>query len=241
MFDALIIAAGEGQRLRDEGIKKSKPLVEIKGIPLIQRLIDNFVQNGASSLNCIVNEKSNDLSEYLTYSRFDIPLHLIVKSTPSSLHSFYELRNFIKEDRFLLTTADSVFLNGEFNSFIKFCAMNNNSDGIIAVTDYVDDERPLYVDVDVEMNILKFADSVSNEKFITGGLYFFKRSVLLQLEKTAKSGTVRLRNYLKSLCENNYNLFAYKFTKIIDVDHISDIEKAEEFLADNSYCMKERK
>lgn len=44
MFDALIIAAGEGQRLRDEGINKSKPLVEIKGIPLIQRLIDNIVK-----------------------------------------------------------------------------------------------------------------------------------------------------------------------------------------------------
>ncbi len=45
------------------------------------------------------------------------------------------------------------------------------------------------------------------------------------------SGMSRLRNYLRYLLQKGYILKGYPFTKMIDVDHASDIQKAEEFLA----------
>ena len=52
-----IIAAGEGSRLANEGVAKPKPLVELQGVPIIERLIRIFERNGASSINIIVNEE----------------------------------------------------------------------------------------------------------------------------------------------------------------------------------------
>jgi len=51
-----IIAAGEGSRLRSEGITTPKPLVPVNGVPLIERLIMSFIHAGIDELVCIVNE-----------------------------------------------------------------------------------------------------------------------------------------------------------------------------------------
>ena len=42
-----IIAAGEGSRLREEGIKVPKPMVNLRGEMLIERLIRIFKSQGA--------------------------------------------------------------------------------------------------------------------------------------------------------------------------------------------------
>ena len=52
-----IIAAGEGSRLVREGVALPKPLVDLDGRPMIERLIDIFVSLGAESVGIIVNEQ----------------------------------------------------------------------------------------------------------------------------------------------------------------------------------------
>lgn len=44
-MDYAIIAAGEGSRLAQEGVKWPKPLVRLNGVALIDRLIDVFLKN----------------------------------------------------------------------------------------------------------------------------------------------------------------------------------------------------
>ena len=41
-----IIAAGEGTRLSQEGVRLPKPLVQLNGRAMIDRLIHIFMQNG---------------------------------------------------------------------------------------------------------------------------------------------------------------------------------------------------
>lgn len=43
-MDYAIIAAGEGSRLAQEGVKWPKPLVRLNGVALIDRLIDVFLK-----------------------------------------------------------------------------------------------------------------------------------------------------------------------------------------------------
>src|SRR5574344_2147780 len=51
-----IIAAGEGSRLASAGIRTPKPLVEINGEKLIDRLIRIFLANDASEIVVICND-----------------------------------------------------------------------------------------------------------------------------------------------------------------------------------------
>ena len=50
------------------------------------------------------------------------------------------------------------------------------------------------------------------------------------LRDSMMEGVSRMRNYQRRLVENGLKLKAYPFSKIIDVDHASDIEKAAIFV-----------
>ena len=85
-----IIAAGEGSRLVEEGVAYPKPLVPLGGRPMIGRLIDILIKNGAEKIAVIVNEEMKEVQEYLFSLKETLPveLRIVVKSTPSSMHSF---------------------------------------------------------------------------------------------------------------------------------------------------------
>lgn len=225
-----IIAAGEGSRLVEEGVQLPKPLVKLNGKEMICRLIDIFRANDAESISVIVNEEMVQVQDYLRNMNLPVPLNIVVKSTPSSMHSFYELRNFLRGGKFCLTTVDTIFHEAEFSQYIRAFASDKENDGLMAVTDFVDDEKPLYVTTDEQLTITGFLDRSDTARYISGGIYGLTPKAINVLEKCIKTGQSRMRNFQRQLIENGLSLKAYPFAKIVDVDHAGDIEKAEEFL-----------
>ena len=227
-----IIAAGEGSRLLEEGVAIPKPLVQINGISLIDRLIEIFCNNNATSISIIVNNEMTEVQHHLRQMRLNIPLHLVVKSTPGSMHSFFELSPYLKEDKFCLTTVDTVFKEDEFSAYIQDFITDNSHDGMMAVTDFVDDEKPLYVAVDPDtMLITEYLDSPSSYvHYVSGGIYCLSPQAIPVLHSCMNQGMYRMRNYQRQLIAEGMRLKAWPFRKIIDVDHVGDIEKAAAFL-----------
>lgn len=226
-----IIAAGEGSRLVQEGVQLPKPLVQLNGTPMIQRLIDIFLRCNAESISVIVNEQMTRVREYLEQLKLPVPLHLIVKSTPSSMHSFYEVSRNFKFGKFCLTTVDTIFREDEFRRYVEAFEADRTMDGYMAVTSFIDDEKPLYIDVDSDLRITAFKDSPwDGVKYISGGVYGLTAPVLAVLERCMEQGVSRMRNYQRALVESGLNLRAYPFDKIIDVDHAGDIAVAEQFI-----------
>lgn len=227
-----IIAAGEGTRLSQEGVRLPKPLVQLNGRAMIDRLIHIFMQNGAEEVVVVINNESPLTKVHLTEleKHSDIPLRVVVKTTPSSMHSFHELSPYLKEDRFCLTTVDTVFREDEFSRFIE--AFNvSDKDGLMAVTDYVDDEKPLYIGTDTDLNITGFYDMpMPGMKYVSGGIYCLTPQAIGTLEHCICSGMSRMRNFQRQLVSDGLRLEAYPFSKILDVDHAADIPKAEAFL-----------
>jgi NDP-sugar pyrophosphorylase family protein len=230
-----IIAAGEGSRLVQEGISLPKPLVELNGIHLIDRLITIFSKNKASSVSVIVNEEMKVVQQHIEQLKTDFPIRLVVRSTPSSMHSFYELSPFLKEGKFCLTTVDTIFREDEFADFIKAFEADSEYDGMMAVTTYIDDEKPLYVSINEDNKEIKaFSDSSDgNEKYISGGIYCLTPQAIPVLNECLNAGMSRMRNYQRQLIKAGLKLKAFPFKKIIDVDHASDIAKAERLIAED--------
>ena len=99
----------------------------------------------------------------------------------------------------------------------------------MAVTRYIDDEKPLYVGTDERMNITGFYDTPhSDSNHISGGIYGLNGEALDTLTQCIEQGQSRMRNFQRQLIADGMKLKAYSFGKIIDIDHSSDIEKAEE-------------
>lgn len=225
-----IIAAGEGSRLAQEGVTLPKPLVKLNGTEMIRRLIDIFLKNDATSISIIVNEEMVQVQDYISNLKLDVPFNVVVKSTPSSMHSFFELRNFLRDGKFCLTTVDTIFKEEEFSRYIQSFINDSESDGMMAVTDFIDDEKPLYVDVDETMTITGFLDQSENSKYISGGIYGLTPKAIDTLESCLESGQSRMRNFQRQLVADRLQLKAYPFAKIVDVDHAEDIKKAEHFI-----------
>ncbi len=225
-----IIAAGEGSRLAQEGVVLPKPLVKLNGKEMIRRLIDIFLANNAESISIIVNEQMTQVQEYISTLKLPVPFNIIIKSTPSSMHSFYELRDYLRDGKFCMTTVDTIFREEDFSEYIQAFINNNDIDGMMAVTDYIDDEKPLYVDVDESMNIVGFLDKSDHCKYISGGIYGLTSKAIGTLEACLENGQSRMRNFQRQLVADGLKLEAYQFSKIVDVDHAEDIKKAEEFL-----------
>lgn len=228
-----IIAAGEGSRLAQEGVKLPKPLVELNGTPMIKRLIDIFMRCNATSLSVIVNEEMTQVREYLEGLTLPVPFNLVVKSTPSSMHSFYEVSRSFKEGKFCLTTVDTIFHETEFREYIKAFEADDSADGYMAVTSFIDDEKPLYIDTDNQMQITAFRDKPwDGVKFISGGIYGLTAPALDVLQRCMDEGVSRMRNYQRALVDAGLRLKAYQFDKIVDVDHAGDIVTAAAFAAE---------
>ena len=60
-----IIAAGEGSRLAQEGVKAPKPLIQLQDVPIIERLVRIFTRHGAESISIIINKQQPETLEFL--------------------------------------------------------------------------------------------------------------------------------------------------------------------------------
>lgn len=243
-----IIAAGEGSRLAGEGINVPKPLVKIGGECLIDRLIRIFAKNNAEGIYVICRAPEGEDSKMMMVDEHlrdieangldgvQVPLRHIVKATPSSMHSFWELSRFLGDAPFVMTTVDTIFREEEFTEYIKTFE-NTDCDGMMGVTDYIDDEKPLYVATQDSVpmpQITGFLDADPEKacKYISGGIYGLKPKALLTLQRCIEGGQSRMRNFQRGLIDDNNDLKAFAFSKVLDIDHASDIEKAERALAE---------
>ncbi len=293
-----IIAAGEGSRLAQEGIESPKPLVKVNDEHLIDRLLRIFMENDAEEIVVICNDLTPYVSSHLAriqneglYGR-PIPLRFIVKSTPSSMHSFFELSKTLDVEKFrslevefnatsphldlstspldpqgrfrsetekeplnlsarpagalsersgertpfVLTTVDTIFREEEFGNYISAFkqVLAEGGDGMMGVTDFIDDEKPLYVETGTGSSewprITNFLDTCDHPHYISGGIYGLTPRAIDTLNACIERGESRMRNFQRALIRDGLQLRAYCFSKVLDIDHASDIQKAEEFL-----------
>ncbi|MBQ7509449.1 MAG: NTP transferase domain-containing protein [Prevotella sp.] len=230
-----IIAAGEGSRLAQEGIQVPKPLVEIGGEPLIDRLIRIFMANGATDIAVVCNDLNEQVSSHLydIQQQGRVPLHVVVRTTPSSMHTLAALSPLLGDEPFILTTVDTVFSESDFSFYVKVfkrLLASGEADGLMGVTDYIDDESPLYVETDHQMNITAFLDKTPSPYYISGGIYGLTPRALESLQRCLDRGESRMRNFQRALIAEGLCLKAFPFTMVIDIDHASDIHKAESLL-----------
>ncbi|MDE5843263.1 MAG: NDP-sugar synthase [Muribaculaceae bacterium] len=240
-----IIAAGEGSRLAQEGVMLPKPLVEIDHQPMISRLLEIFARCGAKRIVVCVNEFMPEVKEYLADYQFESvdaghapELILKVKTTPSSMHTMAEIAEEMEgHGRWIATTVDTIFHESDFRRYVEaWESAPESTDVMMAVTGFVDDEKPLWVVADAEdMRIEAFLDECPEDaRYISGGIYGLSDAAIGVLRRCMAQDVSRMRNYQRRLVSEGLDVRAFPMGKIIDVDHAADIETACEFLREGN-------
>ncbi len=227
-----IIAAGEGSRLREEGIDTPKPLVRLCGVTLLERLIGMFrSQPDCESVSIIINPSSGkylDSTGASGKAPWEDADNVIFGTTQGSMHSLAALRSCLAGSReFCLTTVDTVFRPEEFDRYLECFRNDSDADGYMAVTTYIDDEKPLYSSTDRDGMITGFFDTARPDTiYVSGGVYTLPTTALDILDECMKAGLTRMRDFQRALAASGMRLKAYPFSRIIDIDHADDIPKA---------------
>lgn len=238
-----ILAAGEGSRLQSEGVACAKPLVPIHHETMLGRLLRIFHKHQATEICVIINEKQAETETFLLQMMEQHPdwhIRLVKKNTPSSMHSLAALAPYLSDAPFCLTTVDTIFEEQAFANYLAACQafFAQGGDALMGVTDFIDDETPLYVLTDHTAQVLGFYDhAVPASTYVSGGVYAFSPLCWNTLNRCLQQGISRMRNFQRALLQDGRQVKAHFLGKVLDVDHAGDISKAEDFLKSTSHSL----
>jgi NDP-sugar pyrophosphorylase family protein len=224
-----IIAAGHGERLRTAGLATPKPLVEVGGTPLIARAIHAARAAGAQSVACIVNAETDRVRRFLENEDFGLPVAVVQRTTTSSAESFLALRPHLEKAPFLLLTVDAVLAPAAVAALVARARELPDAAGVLGVTTLVDDEKPLWAELDRAGRILSLGDA-TRARHVTAGIYFLKPVVYALADAAPPHTWSALRTFLGSLLDHGHVLYGYDVGASVDVDRPEDIAAAERLL-----------
>lgn len=217
-----IIAAGVGSRLRADGYRVSKPMVPVAGRPLIDLALDRFRAVGIRRLTIIINDRSDDCRQWLSDHGRDFDLDIIVRATPSSYASFQLVVDRLARAPAVITTIDAIMPVNDFLTFVKSATGFTKDAVVLGLTDYVDDENPLWATLDAaDGHIRQLGGNVGTH--VTAGLYW------LPAQRPAEPaiGFARLRDYLGWLVAEHQPVYGIVLPRVFDIDRARDIVAAE--------------
>lgn len=223
-----ILAAGRGERLRRHP-NDLKPLTQVGGATLIERVLQSIGEAGADEVAVIINEDSRAVRDKVAARDWPFALRWIVETTPTSMHSFLRLVETLAADGkndgpFLLSTVDTVAGNKVYADFIER-ARGMDAAMTLALTAPGKDEKPLLVTT-VGTRIERFGGG----ELATAGIYAVRPIVLKEAAAARADGLGALRKFLGRLLERGYPLGGIPIAGSIDVDRPEDIQEAEHFL-----------
>ena len=229
-----ILAAGQGSRLSKEGVKESKPMIRILGQPMIERLIRLLVSCGAERVHVVTNPAMDDLNEHLAYLRDTEGLPVSFRPIVSD-NSFYSLSEAAcdSKGKFIALTVDAIFPLDEFKDYIKAVETMPEGMALMALTRYVDDESSLYARLaDDESEVIDYrygGEPFEGTPIVSAGIYGITDKIMdIAQRDQYPASTSDFQRILA--VGNDIKVVPFVMSKAFDVDHVSDLRSAEQFL-----------
>lgn len=194
----VILAGGQGTRLREETEYRPKPLVEIGGHPIIWHIMKLYAHYGFLEFIVCLGYKGNLIKEYfLNYEAmnndFTIDLGHPNQITYHNLHKEQNFRvtlvntgletmtggrvtkvqQYIDENFFMVTYGDGL-ANINIKELVEF---HQNHGKIGTVTTVQPLSRYGVLDVDREARVLKFGEKIKEDKMVSAGFFVFDSRV----------------------------------------------------------------
>jgi UDP-N-acetylglucosamine diphosphorylase / glucose-1-phosphate thymidylyltransferase / UDP-N-acetylgalactosamine diphosphorylase / glucosamine-1-phosphate N-acetyltransferase / galactosamine-1-phosphate N-acetyltransferase len=120
MKQAVILAAGEGQRLRPFTVTKPKTMISIAGKPVLQYVVEALARNGVRKIVIVVGYRKEQVYNYLgSGEKFGVSISYITQERQlGTAHALAQARNVV-EDEFLVLPGDNLIEANTISRFVK--------------------------------------------------------------------------------------------------------------------------
>ena len=225
-----IIAAGRGDRPRASTRQDiPKPLVKLDGEAMLSRQARALLAAGASSVVAVINSET---ARVAGETALETPpsVRLVVRDTANSMETMLALGDELEPGWFIASTVDAVIPQAELARFVNESRRkiekrrDKNLAGVLAVTRWRGEAKPLFADVTLNGLIQRLGDSQTS--IVTAGLYFLSTRVFDFAADARRAGLDALRRFLALIIERGMRLEAIEIEGSIDVDEASDLDAA---------------
>ena len=121
MKQAVILAAGEGQRLRPFTATKPKVMLSIAGKPIVQYVVEALAQNGIRDILMVVGYRREQVFDYMgSGERFGVDITYITQESQlGTAHALAQAKT-VTESEFLVLSGDNLI---EADAIAQFVAV----------------------------------------------------------------------------------------------------------------------
>lgn len=226
-MNAIIMAAGIGERLKPLTIDTPKPLLKVKGVPMIENIISFLKLNGISEIYIVVGYKKEQF-EYLTkkynVNLIDNPDY----NKANNIASLYYAREHIGET--LILDGDQIINNLDisvFNSYSGYVCIKKQDDGYL---------NEWMLTLDNNHKIINCKRNGGNTGFILKSFSFWNKNDSFKLRKYLeieyiinKNTNIYWDDVAMFVHKNEFELYGY----IINQNNLIEIDTLEEYLEIN--------
>jgi len=233
----LIIAAGQGSRLKSKG--KVKPLVPLLGVPLIERVIRSAIEGGADEFYVITGYEREQVSNFLQQlaKRLNVPIIPIQNDDWQKENGFSVLKaRDVMEEPFLLLMADHLF----DPAIIQLLQKQPFNDGDVLLAVDTDKNNPLVDMEDVTKvciengHIINIGKTIDDFNGFDTGIFLCSQAIFEALESACKiHNDTTLSAAIRVLAEDKHAISVQTNRFWIDVDDKFAHQKAEKTLLDS--------
>uniref|UniRef100_A0A7C3RCZ5 Bifunctional protein GlmU n=1 Tax=Archaeoglobus fulgidus TaxID=2234 RepID=A0A7C3RCZ5_ARCFL len=228
-MQAIILAAGEGTRMRPLTYTKPKVMLPVANKPILQHLVENLSKAGIDEIVLVVGYREETVRDYFGEEFNGVKIRYVRQSKQlGTAHALLSAEH-VLEDRFLMLNGDAIVfgddlrkLKKEENGIAVFEVPNPEDFGVVEISDGK-----------VRRIIEKPEKPKSN--LINAGVYVFTKEIMDYAKKTPVSvrGEYEITDSITMAILDGFEFRAVKIERWIDVGYPWDLLKANEELLKN--------
>lgn len=221
--DAVIMAGGQGQRLRPLTENTPKPLLKVGGTPIIERNIDRLAMYGIDDISISVNYLGEQLeSHFGDGSAKGIRMQYIWETEPlGTIGAISKVDNFTN-DHILVMNSD-LLTNIDFEDFFHDFIQNKADFSVLSLPYKVDVPYAVLETENGQIKSLK--EKPSYTYYSNGGIYLMKKELLNRIPENTHFNATDL---IETLIEEGKHVRSYPMLGYwLDIGNHDDFNKAQ--------------
>ncbi|MCK4273257.1 MAG: NTP transferase domain-containing protein [Dehalococcoidales bacterium] len=173
MKQAIVLAAGEGQRLRPFTVTRPKAMLSIADKPILQFVVESLAQNGIRNIIFVVGYRKEQVYDYMgSGEQFGVEITYVTQETQlGTAHALSQVKD-MAEDEFLVLSGDNLI---EAHTIADFVQIKPEAVLVERVSDPVRYGVVNIGDGEVKDIVEKPKEAVSN--MVNTGIYAFTRDI----------------------------------------------------------------
>lgn len=225
----VIMAGGEGTRLRPLTETCPKPLLKIGNKPILEILLNNLSESGFNNVYMAINYKGEMIKDYFgSGGQFGVNISYIEEKKPMGTAGALRMMQDIIKDPFLVVNAD-LLTNLNFDNMLSF-HIEENVLATMAVREYIHYIPYGVIDVD-EGRIKAIKEKPSRKFFINAGIYALNPDIICKIPEDERYDMTQL---FENIIERGFDTAVFPIQDYwLDIGNFESYSRAQKEYVNN--------